>query len=63
MWVIGGRDIHRAGHVMEIVGSMVRICEGLGSRETPIQPLTSNEGAPVTHATSVDVSFLHYKVL
>lgn len=28
--VVGGRDIHRTGHVLEIIGSMVRIRETAG---------------------------------
>ena len=57
--VIGGRDIHRVGHVMEIVMSMVQIREVLESPNTPIQPLRVAEGASITQADSNSVSLVH----
>lgn len=60
--VIGGRDIHRTGHAIEIVGSMVQIREALGRRDAPIQPQTA---ALITQANpgSVSVSFVHLRLV
>ena len=57
--VISGRDIHRTGYVIEILESILRIRETLGSRDTPIQQLTAPRTVQSVQSDYSEVSDTH----
>jgi ribosomal protein L24 len=56
--VTDGRDRHRTGHVIEIVGSMLKIRQGLGSQDTQIRPLNASRSEEPIRTGHLDVSII-----